>query len=159
MKQKVLTPEQCERRLQAQKYCQNYFQRHCVSISRKTIGEYCYCAIERVRQECPEEVEQLLEQYPFVGFASKCLRRQLQRLHIYPSQAWYDDCYDAGMMAYLYTIHRCAYMGYSYVEAYMTKIIRIYLRCAVIVFRDTQNLCRDNNLQELNLDQLPYRQV
>lgn len=142
-----------------QKYCQSYFQRHCVSISQKTIGEYCYRAIERVQQECPEKVERLLEQYPFEGSALKCLRKQLRRLHIYPSQARYDDCYDAGMMAYLYTIHRCAYMGYSHVEAYMAKMIRIYLLCAAIAFRDTQNLCRENNLQELNLDQFPYGQV
>lgn len=142
-----------------QKCRQNYFQRHCVSISRKTIGEYCYRAIERVQQECPEKVERLLEQYPFERFASKCLCKQLQYLRIYPSQARYDDCYDAGMMAYLYTIHRCAYMGYSHVEAYMAKITRIYLLCAAIAFRDAQNLCRENNLRELNLDQLPYEQA
>lgn len=100
-----------------------------------------------------------MKQYPFEGFASRCLRRQLRYFHIYPSQARYDDCYDAGMMAYLYTIHRCAYMGYSYVEAYMAKLIRIYLICAVIVFPDAQNLCKENNLRELNLDQLPYSQV
>lgn len=142
-----------------QKYRQNYFQRYSVSISQKTIREYCYRAIKRVQQECPEKLERLLEQYSFEGFASKCLRKQLQHLHIYPSQARYDDCYDAGMMAYLHTIHRCAYMGYSHVEAYMAKIIRIYLLCAAIAFRDTQNLCRENNLRELNLDQFPYGQV
>lgn len=171
MKRKELTPEQIEhRRLRAQKYYQEhreyfrqmnqrYRQQHRVSISQKTIGEYCYHTIEQIQQKCPNKVERLLKQYPFEGFASRCLRRQLRYFHIYPSQARYDDCYDAGMMAYLYTIHRCAYMGYSYVEAYMAKLIRIYLICAVIVFPDAQNLCKENNLRELNLDQLPYAQV
>lgn len=138
---------------------EKYRQRHRVSISRKTIGEYCYRTIEQIQQKCPKKVERLLEQYPFEGFALHRLRRQLRYFHIYPSQARYDDCYDAGMMAYLYTIHRCAYMGYSYVEAYMAKLIRIYLICAIIIFPDAQNLCRENNLRELNLDQLPYVQV
>lgn len=138
---------------------QKYRQRHLVSISRKTIGEYCYRAIEKIQKKCPKKVDKLLQRYPFEGFASQRLRRQLRYFHIYPSQARYDDCYDAGMMAYLYTIHRCAYMGYSYVEAYMTKLIRIYLICAAIVFPDAQNLCRENNLRELNLDRLPYVQI
>ena len=171
MKRKELTFEQLERRrLRAQKYYQEhreyfrqmdqrYHQQHCVSISQKTIGEYCYHTIEQIQQKCPNKVGRLWEQYPFEGFASQRLRRQLRYFHIYPSQARYDDCYDAGMMTYLYTIHHCAYMGYSYVEAYMTKLICIYLICAVIVFPDAQNLCRENNLWELNLDQLPYVQV
>lgn len=112
MKRKELTPEQIEhRRLRAQKYYQEhreyfrqmdqrYRQQHRVSISQKTIGEYCYHTIEQIQQKCPNKVERLLKQYPFEGFASRCLRRQLRYFHIYPSQARYDDCYDAGMMAY-----------------------------------------------------------
>lgn len=82
MKQKKITPEQLERqRLRARQYYQehreyfrNYYQEHRVSISRKIIGEYCCRAIEKIRQKCPNKVERLLEQYPFEGFASKCLR-------------------------------------------------------------------------------------
>lgn len=82
---------------------QKYRQRHRVSISQKTIGEYCYRAIEKIQKKCPKKVDKLLQRYPFEEFASRRLRRQLRYFHICPFQARYDDCYDAGMMAYLYT--------------------------------------------------------
>ena len=50
-------------------------------------------------------------------------------MRIFPAQAHYADCYDAGMLAYLYSVHRCAYMGYAHIEAYTAKMIRIYLIC------------------------------
>lgn len=85
MKRKELTPEQLERRrLRARKYYQKhreqilahnrehyrqkgcawhaerirkYRQQHRVSISRKTIGEYCYRAIEKIQKKCPERAD------------------------------------------------------------------------------------------------------
>lgn len=66
----------------------------------------------------------------FEAFAAHNLRRQLWYYRTYPSQARYDDCYEAGMMAYLYSMHRCAYMGYANVKAYTAKMVRIFLLCA-----------------------------
>lgn len=51
-------------------------------------------------------------------------------------------------MAYLYAIHRCAYMDYSHVEAYITKVIRIYLTCALIAFPEARDPRRESGLRE-----------
>ena len=40
------------------------------------------------------------------------------------------------MMAYLYSVHRCAYMSYENVEGYIAKMLRIYLLCAIVAYRD-----------------------
>jgi len=125
----------------------------------KRIDEYCFRAMEKVQKECADKVVCLLERYPFEGFTVKQLRKQLWRFRIYPSQARYDDCYDAGMLAYLYSVHRCAYMGYSNVEGYITKMIRIFLICALVSFQDSKNLCIENGFREVRLDALPYVQV
>lgn len=71
----------------------------------------------------------------------------------------YADCYDAGMLAYLYSVHRCAYMGYAHIEAYTAKMIRIYLICAKVAFYETNQLCRENQLYEVRLESLPYTQI
>ncbi|MBR1689493.1 MAG: hypothetical protein IJ713_01805 [Oscillibacter sp.] len=122
---------------------------------RKTIGEYSYRAIEKVQRACPERAAALLERYPFDGFAAQRLKKQLRYDRISPAQACYDDCYDAGMLAYLYSVHRCAYMGYRNVEGYIAKMIRIYLICAIVSFRDAAALCRENGLREVRIDALP----
>ena len=60
--------------------------------------------------------------------------------------------YDAGMLAYLYTIHRCALLECDYVMPYLRKMIRINIRCARIVYRDSHNLCAINHLSEVRID-------
>lgn len=136
-----------------------YYEKNRVEICKKRMGEVCYRAIERLQQLCPERIAACLEAFPFDAFAQRQLHRQLRRFCIFPSQARYDDCYDAGMMAYLYSIHRCAYMEYANVEGYIRKMIRIYLICAMVAARDSENLCRENNFREIRLDQLPYAKV
>ena len=77
-------------------------------------------------------------------------------MRIFPAQAHCADCYDAGMLAYLYSVHRCAYMGYAHIEAYTAKMIRIYLICAKVAFYEATQLCRENQLYEVRLESLPY---
>ena len=58
--------------------------------------------MERVSKTCPEKVEALLLRFPFDDSQDKQLQRALRRCRIYPGQGCYDDCYSAGMQAYLY---------------------------------------------------------
>lgn len=133
-----------------------YYQKNKGRICKKIIGEYCYRAIENVQDKCPETVTEFITKYPFEDFAAQRILKQMKYYRIYPSQARYADCYDAGMMAYLYSIHRCAYIGCQNVEAYITKMVRIFLICAMNSFQDSKELCRENNLREVRLDQLSY---
>ena len=75
------------------------------------------------------------------------------------SQDVYMECYDAGMLAYLYSIHRCALMGYSHTEYYIIKMIRVLIRCALVVAGEVYNLCRENNLTEFRIDRDDVPQI
>lgn len=108
--------------------------------------------MERVQAACPERVREYLERWPFEVFAQEQIRRHLYRQRIYPHQERYADCYDAGMLAYLYSIHRCAMMGYTHTEQYILKLIRIFTICALNAGQETRAICRENDLTELRLD-------
>ena len=122
----------------------------------KVIGEYSYRAMEKVRERCEKEVNGLYEKFPYDGFAEKKLHQLLKRKHIYEGQGYYADCVSAGMLAYMYSIHRCADMGYTNVEGYIVKMLRIYIICAIVVYKDAENFCAENGFRQVRIDQLDY---
>lgn len=122
----------------------------------KVIGEYSYRAMEKVRERCEKEVNGLYEKFPYDGFAEKKLHQLLKRKHIYEGQGYYADCVSAGMLAYMYSIHRCADMGYTNVEGYIAKMLRIYIICAIVVYKDAENFRSENGFRQVRIDQLDY---
>ena len=129
-------------------------QKRPYSYYEKTINEYSYRSMERVRKICPEKVEALLLRFPFDDSRDKHLWQALRRCRIYPGQGCYDDCYSAGIQAYLYSIHRCALVGYTNVIGYIAKMQRIYLICAIVVYRNAAYLCKEHGLRETRLEQM-----
>ena len=129
-----------------------YYERNRQEICKRRIGEDCFRAMEKVKKACPERVAQYMEQWPFDAYADRRIKSQLQRWHICPHHHLYDDCYDAGMLAYLYSIHRCAMMEYQHVAQYIAKMVRIFVICALNVGRDAENLCRRPDLRLCRLD-------
>lgn len=119
----------------------------------KVIGEYCYRAMEKVKERCEAEVNCLYEKFPYDGFAEKRLHQLLKRARIYEGQGHYADCVSAGMLAYMYSIHRCAAMGYTNVEGYIAKMLRIYIICAIVAYKDAENLCAENGFRQIRIDQ------
>jgi len=47
-------------------------------------------------------------------------------------------------------------MGYTNVIGYIAKMQRIYLICAIVVYRDTAYLCKEHGLRETRLEQVGY---
>lgn len=123
-----------------------------VSNCRKTLEEYAYRSIERVRMQFPEQVAEWLALFPFEEYGHRRICAQLYRCRIFAGHAAYDDCYEAGMLAYLYSMHRCAALNCDYTVPYIRKMVRIYVLCALIVYRDAHNLCRANGFREVQLD-------
>ena len=134
-------------------------RRYSQSRYAKVIGEYCYRAIERVKESCEKKVNHLYEKFPYDEFAEKRLYQLLNRERIYEGQGCYADCVSAGMLAYIYSIHRCAYMGYTNVEGYISKMLRIYILCAVVAYRDSENLCKENGFRQIRLDQMERSRI
>lgn len=116
--------------------------------------EYCCRAIERVKGSCEKKGNHLYEEFPCDGFAERKLYQLLNRERIYEGQGRYADCISAGMLAYIYSIHRCAYMGYTNVEGYISKMLRIYLLCAVVVYWNPENLCKENGFRQIRTDRM-----
>lgn len=52
----------------------------------------------------------------------------------------------------LYSIHRCAMMEYQHVNQYIAKMVRIFVICALNAGRETENLCRENDLRLCHMD-------
>ena len=125
----------------------------------KVIGEYCNRAMERVSGQCEKKIKYLYEQFPYDSFAKKRLEQLLNREHIYDGQGCYADCVSAGMLAYMYSIHRCAYMDYNNVEGYIAKMLRIYILCAIVAYKDAENLCKENGFRQIRIDQMENPRV
>lgn len=129
-----------------------YYERNRYELCKRRIGEDCFRAMEKVKAACPERVARYLARWPFETCADRRIRLQLRQWRIYPQHQLYDDCYDAGMLAYLYSIHRCAMMEYQYVGRYIAKMVRVFVICALNVGREAENLCRENDLCLCRLD-------
>lgn len=137
-KRKTLTPEEKYEKL--------------VRACRKTLNEYLYKSLERDRAVNAEKIQEYFARYPFDSYAEGAIKRRLGRLGIYKNKAMYDDCYDAGVMAYMYSIHRCGASGYDYFLPYMYKMIRIYILCALIIYNDSKNICKINGMKQICID-------
>ena len=118
----------------------------------RTLNIYCHKAIDKVQSICPDAVNEYYKRYPFDEYAEFPIKKQLKKYGVFSSQARYSDCYDACMMAYLYSIHRCAYLGANHVSAYINKMIRIYAICALVIYDDAKNLCKENKFRDVYID-------
>jgi len=105
---------------------------HC----HKAIGIYAYRSMDRDRAVAGSVIDTYYERYPFEQYAEPYIRRELRNHLIGRTMAEYDECYDAGMLAYLYSIHRCAALRCGYAPSYIRKMIRIFVSCAGTVHRD-----------------------
>jgi len=129
-----------------------YYEDNKYDICNKTLNKYCVKKIEEVRNLYIDRVNDYIGRYPFEKYADCYIKRELYKYKIFSMHDRYADCYDAGMMAYLYSVHRCAEMLYSHTEAYIKKLIRIYIVCALVIYDDTKNLCHTNGFREIRLD-------
>ena len=133
-----------------------YYEANKYKICHNTLNHYCFKSIERIKNICPERINDYISRYPFDEYAEQYIKRKLTLCKIYPKQARYADCYDAGMFAYLYSIHRCAFMNYNHTARYIKKMIRIYIICAIVLYDEERNLCKTNNFKEVRLDSEEY---
>ena len=129
-----------------------YYEENKYKICHNTLNRYCFKSMEQIQGFCPDRVDDYTNRYPFEEYAERYLKRQLCIYEIFPAQDRYADCFDAGLLAYLYSIHRCAAMQYNHAAAYIKKMIRIYIICAVIIYRDAKELCQVNGFQEIRLN-------
>lgn len=130
-----------------------YYQKNRYRLCQQKLEVYTLNSIRQIGDTCPERVAQYMRNWPFEEIADKFIHRQLSIWGILRHHQLYADCYDAGMIAYLYTVHRCALMGYQHVVPYLIKMIRVLTICALVVGRETENICQVNHFRPYRLDQ------
>ena len=129
------------------------YQRNRSEMCRRTLEDYTFRSIQRIQERCPERVAEYLERWPFAEFAERRIYWQIHQMGVRREDQRFDACFDAGMVAYLYSIHRCACMGYEHVYAYIRKMIRILVICALNAYPDAERLCAENQLRLEHLEE------
>lgn len=125
-----------------------------MEICKKTIGVYCETSIEKIQKTHFEEVKELFDLFPYEKYGERLIKKVLSQLDIKPNSYEYAECFDAGMMAYIYCINRFAVIKCVYFEAYLNKVIKIYAKCALIICRESRNICKENNFKLVELNNL-----
>lgn len=131
-----------------------YYQRHRIEICRKTIGIYCERSIMRTQKVYSYAVEKLSQQYPFDSYGERLIKHIIRQCNIRENNYKYAECFDAGMLAYLYSLNRCVVIKCTHVEAYMKKVIRIYVKCALLICNEGRNICEEHGFKLVSLDQI-----
>ncbi len=135
-----------------------YYLKNRLRICRDALERYVPDAVEKIAAQCPEAVAECAARWPYEDFEPG-IRRCIARLGIRPGALEYDDCFEAGMLAWLYGVHRCALMGYEHVGAYVGRVTAILVRCAAAAALETEAILAEHGLKrwELDRDGLPER--
>lgn len=68
----------------------------------------------------------------------------------------YQECYDACMTAYLYSLYHCAISAKKdetgYVVAYIRKLMKIYTIAALTISDESNNICRIHKFRRIDSD-------
>ena len=129
-----------------------YYEKNRYRLCDYSLNYYSPKAIGQIVSICPDTVNEYYSLYPFEEYGEPFIKKRLSGYRVFSHQARYQDCYDAGMLAYLFSIHRCAFLHVENVTAYINKMIRIYVICALVLCDDAKNLCRTNGLKEVRID-------
>lgn len=132
-----------------------YYQQHRIEICKRTIGMYCERSIMRTQKVHSHAVEKLSQQYPFDTYGEGLIKRIIRhQCNIRENDYKYAECFDAGMLAYFYSLNRCVVIKCVNVEAYMKKVIRIYVKCALVICNEGRNICEEHGFKLISLDQI-----
>ena len=115
------------------------------------MDEYIPRTLRQAQAQKAEAVLQLYREYPYEDYEG-IIRRKLGYWKIRESDLAYQECYDAAMVEYMYSIARCALADLKHVRYYILKMIRIGIVVGLVLHDDAKNLCRENNLKPAYID-------
>ena len=131
-----------------------YYQKHRIEICKKIMGIYCERSIEKIQKVYSREVQDLFHEYPFEEYGERLIIIILRQYGIRDNSYEYAECFETGVMAYLYSINRFAVIKRIYVKAYIKKVIKIYIKCALVICNESKNICNENGFKHVELDQI-----
>ncbi len=94
--------------------------------------------------------------YSYEEYYEPCLRYYCRRYGIKQHSYLYQECYEAGMLGYWYSMARCCIIvdlnDMKRVKAYLWKVTKGCVIAAMVVAYDSRNLCRVNGFKEISVD-------
>ena len=94
--------------------------------------------------------------YPFETVCEPYMKWLCVRYRIRQHAYLYQECFDAVMLAYMYSICRCSLLpdrdNAEHVKEYIKKLMKIYVIAAITISNDSQNLCIENGFRQVNCD-------
>lgn len=115
-----------------QKKYQEYYRKNRVRLCEKQVNVYMPNSIKKIGNIIPEKILELYNLHPFEKYDSY-LKVKLKIFGIRNGDIAFDECYDAAMIGYMYSIHRCAYMNYEHIENYIKFMIRCCIKFGVVL--------------------------
>lgn len=123
-------------------------------ICKKLLRVYSYNAIERIQSRNRNIVVDMFKKYSLGEYFEPYFKRLCYKYGVRRNDYLYQECYDAGMLAYVYSIYRCSIMkdkdNSQHVKAYIWKIVKIYFVAAMVISNDSENLCKENGFRQVN---------
>ena len=121
-------------------------------IAKKNREVYIFNGIKRVMRELsPGILNKYYERFPYEE-AEKIARKVVGRQGIYVSRWQYQKCLEDIDIAYLYTICRCAYRGYDYIECYFKRMMKVVSIWSFYLDNEVRDICIENNLRPVYID-------
>ena len=131
-----------------------YFQKNKVHIYKKLLNVYSWNAIKRIKNQSSHMVDEMYMRYPYDKYCSPYFNYLCLKYGVRQNAYLYQECFDAGMLAYMYSICRCSIMkdrdDSEHIKAYIWKITKIYFKAAMEISNDSKNLCKENGFRQVN---------
>ena len=113
---------------------------------------YSQNSIDRLGEQNKDKIFELYNKYPYEEFGKPIIERILRYLRIHEGRYCHQECCAAGDLAYIYSIHRFSVIDIIYAKAYISKVMKKYIICAIIISDDTKNLCDANDFRCVRID-------
>ena len=134
-----------------QKNYQEYYLKNRVRLCEKQVDVYMPNSIRKIGKMIPEKILELYNLHPFEKYDSYLLAK-LKTSGIKSSDIAFDECYEAAMIGYMYSIHRCAYMNYEHIENYIKFMIRCCIKFGVVLANKERYNIKDQDMKIVYLD-------
>ena len=109
-------------------------------------------AIRKIGTAIPVKVSKLYEEYPFEEYGMPYIKRKLIKYGITQNKLPFDECVEISMIGYMYSIHRCAYMNYDYVENYIKHMISCCIKIGLVLTNKDRYSLQSGNYRIVYLD-------
>ena len=136
----------------SKRYYRDYYVKNRVKLCENKIEVYMPNTIKKIGAIIPGDIIKLYEKYPFEIYGSPYLSKMLKTYGVRQNEVAFAECYEAGMLGYIYSIHRCAYKGYTHTENYIKFMLRCCIKMGLVLANKERYAMKSENYEMVYLD-------